>query len=256
MKILVCVKQVPDTESLIVIDQSGRWIETASLVFHMNRYDEYAVEEALLIKETVQRTVVDALSVGPARVRNVIKRALEMGADNGIHIALPEERYYDPLTIASLIRRYAHDQGYDLILCGIMAEDDLQSQVGPMLAEMLGIPCATSVISQRLADDLTRISVEREIEGGERERFELALPALLAVQSGMNRPRYPALSNVLRAKRQELITIDVGDMPHAQGQASITLRYPEHSQRGVLLSGSMREKAQALLRILHAHAFL
>jgi electron transfer flavoprotein beta subunit len=256
MKILVCVKQVPDSESVIEITASGEWIAEEGLVFRMNRFDAYAVEEALVIRDAFPGSTVTALTVGPKRAESTARRAMEMGADRGVRIPLETPGYASPMAIASLIAAHARGEGYDLILCGAMAEDDMQAQVGPLLAEMLGIPSATSVIAAAVSGDAA-IRVEREIEGGAREAMELSLPALIAVQPGINRPRYPSLSNVLRAKAQPIagetrdITVDTDVL-----ERLTRLRLPDRSSRCELLTGNAAGKAEALLAILSAKSLL
>jgi len=264
MKILVCVKQVLDPESVIGISASGKWIEAApGALYRMNRYDEFALEAALRMREAFPETHIDALSAGPARAAQTVRRALEMGADEGIHLFLSDDRYRTPVEIASLIGAYASRRDYDLILTGVMAEDDMQAQVGPMLAEILGYPCATAVMSIMLPHPFGAIQVERELEGGRREAFALTLPALLTVQSGINRPRYPALSHVLRARSQELIMIDALQAPAADPfslpaprEWIVNLEEPAPLKTGMIIPGSPTEKAEKLLRILQERALL
>ena len=152
MKILACIKQVPDSETVFRVDKDTGWVRPKGQTkYWMNHADEFAVEEAVLIKETRPDTVVDALTVGPERAAQVLERAMGMGADGAVHILVPEEGYLSALSIASLIAAYASDKDYDLILAGVMAEDDMQGQVGPLLAELLSLPCATSVIFEELS---------------------------------------------------------------------------------------------------------
>jgi electron transfer flavoprotein beta subunit len=264
MKILVCVKQVIDPDSPVQIADSGREIETGpGALFRMNRFDEFALEEALRLREAFPGTQVDAVTVGPARVSRTVRRALEIGADEGIHILLQDGGIRMPSEIASFIHDYAAEKRYDLILAGIMAEDDMQAQVGPMLAEMLGYPWATAVMKTAVSPPSGTVRVERELEGGRREAFELTLPALLTVQSGINRPRYPALSHVLRARTQPLITIPVSEMRGANlpfvakaGVRILSFEKPVCVKTAFILSGSPKEKAEKLLKLLQEKALL
>ncbi len=258
MKILVCVKQVLDGECPAEIDETGRWLRPLfEPVYRMNRYDEYALEEALRIREDHPGVTVDAVSAGPQRAAAVVRRALEMGAGEGIHIVLPGEAYRSPFAIATLLAAYARDRGYDLILAGVMAEDDMQAQVGPMLAALLDYPWATAVIRRELRPAEGVISVEREIEGGAREAVELTLPAVLTIQSGINRPRYPALSHVLRARSQALLTIPAADLAPAEAREVLEqFGRPQGSRDGVILSGTPQEKARRMLEILREKALL
>ncbi len=261
MKLLVCVKQVPDSEGHLTISPEGSWITHEDKTgFRMNRFDEFALEEALLIRERSsrdKRASIDAVSVGPPRASLTLKKAMAMGADEGIHILLDQDRYMSPFDTASLIASFAKEKAYDMILAGVMAEDDMHCLVGQFIGENLGYPCATSVIHQEIVNDWSEISVEREIETGRRECLRLHLPAVLTIQSGINRPRYPSLSNVIRSGKQKIITIDAERLqPPEKREKIVSLSFPESSSKGLFLEGNQREKAQALLRILHEKSFI
>jgi electron transfer flavoprotein beta subunit len=258
MKILVCVKQVPETDAVIEIDDDSGWVQAAgSDELKMNRYDESAVEEAIRIKETLPDTKIDIISVGPQRSETVIKRAIGMGADNGIHIVTENEGYLDPFLAASWIAVLARKTSYDLILAGVMSEDAMQGLVGPLIAENLSRPCATAVIFARLSPEKNQVYVEREIEGGLRERLELNLPTVLTIQTGINTPRYPSLSNLLRANKMELTTIDAEKLEQPVGrQTVVRVAYPRKLRDGIFLKGSQKEKAAQLLQILCEKSFI
>ncbi len=257
MNILVCVKYVPESDAGIKIDHSGKWVHVdGSTSFRMNRLDEFAVEEALLIKEAFTDTVIDVITVGSADDAGVIRRALGMGADHGIHIVTEERGYLSPFLIASLIASSVKEHEHDLILTGAMSEDQMQGQVGPMIAEMLAMPCATSVVLQRLSSEAGPIYVEREIEGGFRDCMELDLPAVLTIQSGINKPRYPSLSNILRANKQELEMIRAGSLERPEPVESVVcVTYPQKTRSGVVLEGTQQDKAAKLLEILAEKSF-
>ena len=252
MEILVCVKQVPESEIPILIDESIGWIQRDTITeFKMNRLDEYAIEEALLIKESIANTRIDIITVGPDRCDEVVRRAIGMGADSGAFIQMTSDGYQSPFQVASWIADFAHKKKYDLILTGTMSEDNMQGQVGPMLAARLGLPWATSVIFEKIAPDRKSIYVEREIEGGNRDILELKLPAVITIQSGINTPRWPSLSNLLRANSQKLETLYISDLKKLAGmEALLWLAYPEKSRAGLVLSGSREEKAARLMTIL------
>jgi electron transfer flavoprotein beta subunit len=256
MKILVCVKQVPETDAVIEIDDTSKWIQVDRIDdFRMNRYDEAAVEEALQIKDAFPDTTIDIISVGPPRSEIAIKRAIGMGADSGIHIVTDNQGYLDPFAVASWIAAYA--RSYDLILAGVMSEDAMQGLVGPLIAENLVLPCATAVIYEQLWPKKKRVYTEREIEGGFREQLELNLPAVLTVQTGINQPRYPSLSNLLRANKTELVTIDAAKLEHpAERLEVIRLEYPRKLREGLFLKGSQQEKAEQLLKMLGQKFFV
>jgi electron transfer flavoprotein beta subunit len=242
----------------VVIAPEGRAVRTDGPVsFRMNRYDEYALEEAVLIREAFGDVSIDALSVGPYRYSSTLKKCLEKGANNAVHILLEEEGYVPPGRTASLIAGYADRSGYDLIFTGVMAEDDMQCQTGPLVAALLDIPCAVAVMEERLDRDSAMISVKCEMEGGMSERMMLPLPCLLTVQSGINRPRYPSLSNVFRAKEQPIVTIPAGNIePAVPSERVIRLTCPERYTSGAIIEGSTEDKARRLISILHERALL
>ncbi len=260
MKILVCVKEVPefDPEAVIRVDESINWVQTdRSSKFIMNRFDEYAVEEAILMKETDSNCSIDIITVGPERAAMVVRRALGMGADNGIHIVSDTQGYLSPFFIANWISTYARDKGYDLILTGVMSEDAMQGQVGPMIAEYLSMPCATAVVKKEVAPDTDVVKVEREIEGGLRDILEVEYPCLLTIQTGINQPRYPVLSSMLRAKKAKLETILSSELDQLDvKQEVIQAGYPQKIRAGDVLEGSQEEKAVKLLKILHDRSLI
>lgn len=258
MKILVCVKQVSDSAETLRINKTATWIEYAEkTVFRMNRYDEYALEEALRIAERYPDAVIDVLSVGTERVRSTIRRALGMGAHHGIHIMRDEEGYVSAFERASLISSVARNRNYDLILTGVMAEDDMEAQTGGLTAAMLSYACATNVLFQKSTNCPVEIYVEREIEGGGRECLTLKLPAVLTIQSGINTPRYPTLSHMLKARTAELDIIDACALgairlPGVLEKIALT----PQGGKGEIIEGSPSGKAEKLLEILHRHSLV
>ncbi len=258
MKILVCIKQVPESENPILIDDGNAWIQSDEICeFKMNRLDEFAVEEAVLIKAAFGDTKIDALSAGPARATEVIRRSIGMGADAGIHIETGSEKYHSSFETAAWIAEYARGAPYDLILTGALSEDNMQGQVGPMVAKRLSLPWATAVIFEKIAADRKTIYVEREIEGGHRDILELPLPAVLAIQSGINTPRYPSLSNLLRANKQGLKRIKGADLVQLAARENLVeLVYPHKTRSGTVLNGTQKEKATQLIHILRERALM
>jgi electron transfer flavoprotein beta subunit len=258
MKVLVCVKQVPETGSAVGIDQATPWVRVGdATTFRMNRFDECAVETAVQIKEQLPGTRIHILSVGPARSEAVIRRAIGMGADHGTHIVTSSDGFVDPSTLAGWMASLPEASGADLIFCGAMSEDLMQGQVGPLMAEFLSLPCATAVVQVNIMPAGEEVHVEREIEGGYREAVALRLPALLTIQTGINRPRYPSLSKLLRANRLELQTPAVEGMdtsPPLQSVAQVTL--PGKLREGIVLEGSTSQKAEQLVAILSDRSFL
>jgi electron transfer flavoprotein beta subunit len=261
LKILVCVKQILSHDGPIEIDPadpSRRSLFAGnSPLFFLNRFDEFALEEALRVKDAFPATELHALTVGPPRAEAVLRRALGMGADHGVHLLTEEGRAPTPFQISSWIAARSDARSYDLILTGVMAEDDQEGLVGPLIAERLGLPCAASVVSFRFSSEQNRAEAEKEVEGGRREKWRLLLPAVLTIQSGINKPRYPSLSHVLRARKQILEIIDAADLPGDEPPQSL-VRYvlPEKVRTGRVLTGTPEEKAGLLTRILSEKGLL
>lgn len=258
MKILVCVKHVMESESKIRINDSGKWVEhSSSIRFEMNKFDTYAIEEALLIKERFADSMIHAISIGPDHARDTLRRALGMGADEGIHILDKTIGFRPPFLTASWIASYAKNKGYNLILTGIMSNDEMNAQTGPMIAQILSIPCCTAAIYEKISPDKKKVSVEREIEGGVRDGFDIQLPCVLTIQTGINCPRYPALSKVLRAKKKELEVIDSNSFDEIkQGLNLKNIRFPQKKMKGIFLDGTKEDKVDKLLDILGKKALL
>ncbi|MFH1139250.1 MAG: electron transfer flavoprotein subunit beta/FixA family protein [Pseudomonadota bacterium] len=258
MKILVAAKQVLDPETNLEVDEQALRVAPAVLPrWQMNQFDEYAVEEAVALKERRPGTTVHVVSVGPERVKALIERVMGMGADHGVRIETPEDYLTGPLQTASLIAAWAGARGYDLLVFGVMAEDDMQGQVGPLVAEILGLPLATSVIKAEAFPEEGIIRLEREVEAGRRESLELRTPAVLTIQSGINKPRYPTLSGLLRAKKHSPDVVAAADLaPPEPRERVVALGRPQKTRAGLVLEGGVRDKASRLLEILKEKSFL
>ena len=244
MKILVCVKAIAESRT-----------SESSKDVRMNRFDEFALEQALIICQSRKESRVDVISAGTDKAAPILTRAMGMGADHGIHILMPEIPFPDPFFTASLIAEYAKNKEYDLILTGIMSEDLMQAQTGGMIAEILSIPCTASVISAQVSKE--KIFIEREIGTGTRESWELCLPALLTVQTGLNKPRYPSLSRMLWAARQEIEIIKAKTLnPPAVLQIVTGTAMPEKQRSGIVLKGSLEQKAVKLMQLFKDKGFL
>lgn len=209
MEIIVLVKQVPDTESLIQIAGDGVSIKTEDLKWVMNPYDEFAVEEALRIKEAKGGTVT-ILSMGPAKTVETIRTALAMGADKGIHINDPGAEGSDPLATAKILAAALKQvSSYDLIIAGMRAVDGDNYQVAAAVAELLGIPQITQVIREEISDGTIRCT--QVVEGGTAV-IEAKLPVLFTTQRGLNEPRYASLPGIMKAKKKPLETKTLADL--------------------------------------------
>lgn len=257
MKILVCIKQIIGCYDSDGLTTNELWpVECNDVTCIMNRYDEHALEEALLLKEAIANVEIHALSVGPDRVTQVIGRALAKGADTGVHIRCNRE----PLTAmetAAMIVQYAEKEVFDLVFTGVMSEDLMQCQVGPLLSALLAIPCAVSVTALSVEEKEQVVTVQSELEGMMSEKVALPLPALITVQSGGNIPRYPSLSNIFRAKGKRIITIDGDDLPVPQHDLeSLPLELPPVATKGIILTGNREEQAKYLLKALRERSLL
>jgi electron transfer flavoprotein beta subunit len=200
VKIAVCIKRVPDTETKVRIGASGVAIDEAGVKFILNPYDEYAVEEALQRKEKAGAGEVVVISLGAEAAQETMRTALAMGCDRGVLLkadAIPA----DGLAVAKALAAELKDGGYDLVLFGKMAVDDYNHQVGIMVAELLGLPAVTAAV--KLEIEGGKVVAERETEGGV-EVLECALPAVITCDKGLNTPRYPALKGIMAAKKKPI----------------------------------------------------
>lgn len=212
MKIAVCIKRVPDTETKIKVAGDGVSIDEAGVKFILNPYDEFAVEEALQRRGEGGEVVV--VTVGPDAAAETIRTALAMGADRGV--LLQAQIPADGLAVAKALAAELKAGGYELILFGKIAVDDYNHQVGTMVGELLGLPCVSAVT--KLTIDGGRLTAEREVEGGI-EVAECALPAVVTCDKGLNNPRYPALKGIMAAKKKPIET-----KPAALGPARLTVK--------------------------------
>jgi electron transfer flavoprotein beta subunit len=200
VKIGVCIKRVPDTETRIKIAADGKSIDETGVKFVLNPYDEFAVEEALRLKEKAGAGEVVVVSLGSDAAQETIRTALAMGADRGV-LLKTTAMSLDPLVAARLLAAELKDGGYDLLLFGKLAIDDYSQAVGTMVAELLDLPSVSAVAHLEVADG--KGTAEREIEGGI-EEIEFTLPAVVTADKGLNEPRYPALKGIMAAKKKPL----------------------------------------------------
>ena len=247
MKIAVCVKRVPDTEARVKIGVGGKAVDETGVKFVLNPYDEFAVEEALRRKEQAGTGEVVIVCLGPAAAQETIRTALAMGADRGVLLqadAIPADGFEVAKALAAELR----PGGYDLILFGKMAVDDYNQQVGPMVAELLDLPCVTSIVHL----DLTAGAgvAEREIEGGV-EVVEFPLPAVLTAEKGLNEPRFPALKGIMAAKKKPLETKPVA--LGAGGVEVVALTTPAERTAGKIV-GEGAAAVPELVRLLREEA--
>jgi electron transfer flavoprotein beta subunit len=249
VNILVCVKRVPDTATKIKIGGDGKNIDEAGVQFVLNPYDEFAVEEAIKLKEKAGKGEVTVLSIGGADTQTVLRNALAMGADKGIHVKDDVKRR-DPASIAKTIAKVAEglNPKPDLIFCGRQAVDSQALTVGPMLATFLGMPCVTDIV--KLTLEGTKATVEREIEGGH-EVVEVELPALFTTNKGLNEPRYASLKGIMAAKKKPIQEMTV---PFAEERTTVRkMEYPPERKGGKIV-GQGPEAVPELVRLLKEEA--
>jgi electron transfer flavoprotein beta subunit len=207
MKIGVCVKRVPDTETRIKVGPDGKHIDETGVQWVVNPYDEIAVEQALQIKEAQGKGEVVVISLGPAGTTEpVMRKALAMGIDRGVFIK-ETQADRDRLSTAKELAKAITDEQFDLVLCGRQAVDDDSCQVGPMLGQILGWPAVSDISKFELEGG--KATVHKEVEGGE-EKVEVELPAVFTCQRGLVEPRLPALKGIMAAKKKPLNTLEAG----------------------------------------------
>jgi electron transfer flavoprotein beta subunit len=248
MNILICIKQVPDMESKFKINAESTWYDRADLAWRMNEYDEFAVEQAVRLKEQVKDADLTVLCVGPDQVTETMKKALAMGCDRGVHITDPDSAKREPIEIAAMIAGFAKEKNFDIIFTGMQSQDRGSAQVGVMVAELLGIPAVTTIVG--FAYDNGTIQIKRELEGGSKALVTTTTPVVLTCQLGLNTPRYPTLPNIMKAKKKELLTLapDAGGVGPRQETA--TCFFPEKKGGGLVLEGDIPELADKLIQLL------
>jgi electron transfer flavoprotein beta subunit len=212
MDIIVLLKQVPDTTTVIQIDPSGKDIVRDGISYIVSPYDEFAIEEALKYQEN-NGAKVTLLTVGPESAREALLSGLAMGADEAIHVTTEgTAMQLDSFTTAKLIAKTLEGRKYDMILCGRQAIDDDALQVGSLVAEMLGIPQISMVIKLDLEGE--KVTAQRTVEGAT-QTVESRLPILMTAQKGLNTPRYPSLKGIKMAKKKPLEEVAAGRKPRS-----------------------------------------
>ena len=253
MKIIVCVKQVLDTAAPVQIE-NGKVVSPGSS-YIINPYDEFAVEEAVRVKENKPDTEITILSLGPLRAKDSIKKALAMGADKAVHLMDDKFDGLDSYSLAKVLARAIEKISYDLIFCGRQAVDLDRAQTGPILATFLKIPFVSVVTGIDFIEGYKKAKITRQVEGGTEVR-ELTLPMLLTCQKGLNVPRLPSLKGIMAAKKRELLTLSSGDL----GIKSLdiannrviqkNLCLPPERKKGIILEGSNETISRQLAHLL------
>jgi len=252
MNILVLLKQTFDTEEKIVIEDGK--INEEGIEFIINPYDEYAVEEAIKIKEDLGGEVT-IVSFGPTRTESSIRTAMAMGADKAILVD-DEELFGDEYTAAKVLAKVVDSEDYDVILCGHMAVDDGSGQVPQRIAEILGIPFIGTAVKIEFED--RKVTINRDVEG-DTEVLEAGLPVIIAAQQGLNEPRYPSLPGIMKAKKKPLSRMDSTDLDVALEEMkaktdTLSLYLPPKKEAGRILTGEIKEQTIELVQLLRNEA--
>jgi electron transfer flavoprotein beta subunit len=249
VKIAVCVKQVPAKDAPLHIAEGAPWIRETDIGFELNEPDGFALEEALRLKEKHGGEVV-ALSMGPERSKQAIKEALAKGADRGIHVA--DDKFYllDPLGSAKSLAAALRKETFDLVLTGLQSDDQGFGQTGVLLAELLGLPHATIIMQIEVQGPGMR--VKRELESGWFQWVELPLPAVLSIQSGINKVRYASLKGIMAAKKKEIVTIPRESLgvAHEPTERVERIYVPQKTKKTEFITGTPKEAAAKLIEKL------
>jgi len=251
MKIAVLIKQVPGSESTLPINNSQDWIDESPVTFVMNPPDNFALEEALLIKEKMGDGEVVVVSMGPSRVQKVIREGLAKGADRAIHLEEDGQIEVDPLLIAQRFTNVLKEENFDLILTGLQSDDTGMGQTGVLIGEMLGLPTATLAIETDVLDG--QIRIKRELESGWFQWVQMPLPASISIQSGLNTPRYPSLKGIMGAKKKEIREVPSSDLLSGeQAQSMDRIFVPTTSKNTEVIEGEADQAVERILEILRS----
>jgi len=262
LDIVVCVKHVPETaEAELKIDATGKAIEKTGLVYDINEWDDYALEEAVRIKEKHSGTVT-AITIGAEDSDSTLRKCLARGADKAIRLTDPKFEGSDGYAIAKILHSVIKTLHFDIVLTGMQAGDDGNAMVGPILAEMLKIPHATMVKKMELGTGTAKVN--RELEGGLEEQVEVKLPALFSVQTGINEPRYVSIMGIRKAMQKEIKLMTLADTgltendvgPAGSWSRIEKLYVPPVEKQAEFLKGSPEEVATRIAEILRSRGLI
>jgi electron transfer flavoprotein beta subunit len=244
MKIIVLMKQVPNRDAILRINKEGTWIEESDLSYEVNESDGYALEEALRLKEKLGGEVI-VCSMGPQRVKAVIKDALARGADRGIHVVGDNFVHLSPYQAGSVLADVLRGEAPDLVMTGLQSDDYGYAQTGVILAELLGLPHATIVIEVDASAEQLR--VKRELESGWYQWYTMPTPALLTIQSGISQIRYATLKGIMAAKKKEIKEVTPSLEIGQPRQRIEKIYFPQKSKQTQFLGDGDAKKGAALL---------
>jgi electron transfer flavoprotein beta subunit len=249
VKIVVCLKQVPARDSILRLNQTATWIQETDLGFEINEPDIYALEEGLRLKEKQGGEVV-LCCLGPGRAQQAIKEALAKGADRALHLDDAAFEGLDAYGVALALSRALQQENPDLVLTGLQSDDFGFAQTGVILAQLLGLPHSTILMEIRVNG--AALKVKRELEGGWFQWIEMPLPALLTIQSGINKPRYATLKGIMAAKAKPIRKLTAADLGLSQGdlapqQRILKVYLPAKTTQTEFLQGSPKEVSARLV---------
>ncbi|MFJ7728480.1 electron transfer flavoprotein subunit beta/FixA family protein [Neobacillus sp. NPDC097160] len=253
MNIFVLIKRTFDTEEKILIN-NGK-IEEGGSEFIINPYDEYAIEEAIVLREQ-HGGEVTVVTVGKEEAEKELRSALAMGADKAVLIDSEELDVIDQYTVATVLAAYLKNQDYDIIIGGNVTVDGGSGQVGPAVAEILGIPQVTTITYMEIND--MKATIVRDVEGNE-ETVEVSLPVLVTAQQGLNEPRYPSLPGIMKAKKKPLITLELDDLNLDEDDVeakteTLDVFLPPAKKDGKVLEGEAQTQVKELISLLKSEA--
>jgi len=261
MRIAVCIKQVPDSEARLRVSRDGRWVDEEDLPFIINESDEYALEEGLALAEKTGGEVV-VYSLGPERVREALRKALALGATRAVHLADPAFLGGDAIATGRALAAALGREAFDLVLTGSQSDDAGFGGTASVVAGHLGWPHVWLVMGVELEEGGTSVKVTREMESGVNELSRVKLPAVLAVQAGINHPRYASLKGVMQAKKKEIAALapaDLGLDPQTIGAAGsrlevLSVSFPDSGKGAQMIAGDAKAAAAALVAKLQKEA--
>jgi electron transfer flavoprotein beta subunit len=247
------MKQVANKDAILRINKDSTWIEESDLSYEVNESDGYALEEALRLKEKHGGEVV-VCSLGPQRVKSVIKDALARGADRALHVVSEDTVQLGPYAAAKILAEAIRGEQADLVLTGLQSDDNGYAQTGVILAELLGLPHATIVIEVDAAGEGLR--VKRELESGWYQWYQMTRPALLTIQSGISQIRYATLKGIMAAKKKEIKELaPAGDASAAVHQRITKIYFPQKTKQTQFLGdGNAKAGAAQLAEKLRTEA--
>jgi electron transfer flavoprotein beta subunit len=260
VKIVVCIKQVPRKDDLLRIDAQKTWVDETNLSFEANESDTYALEEGLRLKEKHGGEVV-VVTLGPADASKTIKEALAKGAERAIHLCDAALSRLDAMGTARALAAAIGPESPDLLLTGLQSDDAGYGQTGVILAELLGMPHASIAIALETADDATSVRVKRELENGWFQWVSMQLPAVVTIQSGINRPRYASLKGIMGAKKKpvdmktaEALGLDGAALALREQICSVS--FPVKEKKTEMIEGDAEAAAATLIERLRSNGVI